>query len=258
MFDISVYASDESTEEYHEMCVELFNKATKAQPTAFHHFLSNLRQNGRRRRLHLRRHITQNFDCIETKLPSLSPDENVGKGSFPATQQLHGRIDQMICQACKQRLPFNPQLFRGHEMPLCPECLKAESQREQTILEGGRTLKSRGIGVLRPNITLYRDYGLDGLDISKMMKKDLLQRSPPDCVLVAGTRLKVPEVAKLTRNLCHAAKSWGSCGKESLVVYVNKEQPSFGPALDSLIDFRVHGDCDTFVSLIQGDGNAYY
>jgi len=142
-------------------------------------------------------------------------------------------------------------------MPLCPECVKAEIQREQAILKGGRTLKSHGIGVLRPNITLYRDYSLDGLDISKFMTKDLLKRSPPDCALVAGTRIKIPEVAKLTRNLCRAAKSWDSCGKESLVVYVNKEQPSFGSALDSLIDFKVHGDCDTFASLIQGDGNAY-
>ncbi len=239
------------------MCVELFNKATEAQPTAFHHFLSSLRRNDRRRCLRLRRHITQNVDCIETKLSSLSPDENTGKSSFPATQQLHGRIDQMICQACKQCLPFNPELFHGHEMPLCPECVKAEIQRQQAMLKGGRTLKSRGIGVLRPNIVLYRDYSLDGLDISKLMKKDLLKRSPPDCVLIAGTRLKIPEATKLTRNLCRAAKSWGNYGKESLVVYVNKEQPSFGPALNSLIDFRVHGDCDTFVSLIQGDGNAY-
>ena len=96
---------------------------TKAQPTPLHHFLSNLRGNDCRRHLQLRRHITQNVDCIETKFPSLSPDENLGKGSFPATQHLHGRIDQMICQACKQCLLFNPQLFRGHEMPLCPESI---------------------------------------------------------------------------------------------------------------------------------------
>jgi len=39
---------------------------------------------------------------------------------------------------------------------------------------------------------------------------------------------------------------------------MNKEQPSFGLVLDSLIDFRVHRDYDTFVSLIQGDRNTYY
>jgi hypothetical protein len=89
------------------------------------------------------------------------------------------------------------------------------------------------------------------------MTKDLLKRNPPDCGLVTGTRLKIPEAAKLTRNVCRAAKSWGLYGTKSLVVYANKEQPSFGPTLDSLIDFRVHGDRDTFASLIQGDGNAY-
>ena len=133
-------------------------------------------------------------------------------------------------------------------MPLFPRCVK--SQGEQTVLKGRMTLRSRGIGVLRPNVTLYRDYGLDGLDISKVMEKDLLRRSPPDCVLIAGTRLRGDEAAKLTRNLCRAAKSWG---EEGLVVYVNKEQPSFGPALDSLFDFRVCGDCDTFASLIRGN-----
>jgi hypothetical protein len=41
----TVYSSDESIEKYHKMCVEFFNKATEAQPTAFHPFLSNLRRN---------------------------------------------------------------------------------------------------------------------------------------------------------------------------------------------------------------------
>ena len=69
-------------------------------------------------------------------------------------------------------------------------------------------------------------------------------------MLIIGTRLKIPKAAKLTKNLCRAAKSWGSCGKESLVVYINKGQPSFGPALNSLINFRVYRDCNIFVSLI--------
>jgi NAD-dependent SIR2 family protein deacetylase len=86
------------------------------------------------------------------------------------------------------------------------------------------------------------------------MEKDLL-RSPPNCVLIAGTRVKVNEFAKLTRNVCHGVKILGEKG---LVVYVNKEQQSFGPALDSLIDFRVRGDCDTFASLILANGNARY
>lgn len=122
------------------------------------------------------------------------------------------------------------------------------------MLKGGRALKPRGIGVLRPKITLRRDHSLDWLDISKVMEKDLLKRSPPDCVLIVGTRLKVDQFAKLTKNICRAAKSWGERG---LVIYVNKEQPSFGSVLDSLIDFRVQGDCDAFVSLIRGDGNTY-
>jgi len=95
--------------------------ATEAQLTAFHHILGHpiFAMAIAAAILHLRRSFTQNIDCIETKLPSLPPDEKSGKGSFPATWQLYGRIDQMICQFCKQYLPFNPQLFHGYKMPLC-------------------------------------------------------------------------------------------------------------------------------------------
>jgi len=46
-------------------------------------------------------------------------------------------------------------------------------------------------------------------------------------------------------------RSAGACR----TIYVNKEQ-SFGSALDSLIDFRIRGDCDTSASLIQGNDKA--
>jgi hypothetical protein len=104
-----------------KMCVELFflcyRSSADCVPSYFR--ISDLRHGDCRRYLHLRRYFTQNIDCIETKLPSLSPDEKSGKGSFAATWQLHGRIDQMICQCCKQYLPFNPQLFHRYKMPLC-------------------------------------------------------------------------------------------------------------------------------------------
>jgi len=92
-------------------------------------------------------------------------------------------------------------------MPLCLEYVKVDIQRDQALLKRGRTLKSRGIRVLRPNITLYRDYSLDELDISKLIKKDLLKRSPLDYVLIIRTRLKIPKAIKLTRNLCRVVRS---------------------------------------------------
>jgi len=54
VFDISVYDSDEPTERFRTISVKLFNKATKAQPTAFNHLLSSLPHYHRRHRLHLR------------------------------------------------------------------------------------------------------------------------------------------------------------------------------------------------------------
>ena len=47
-------------------------------------------------------------------------------------------------------------------------------------------------------------------------------------------------------------------GEKGLVVNMNQGAASFGSVFDSLIDLRVHGDCDTFVSPIQGGGNVYY
>lgn len=64
------------------------------------------------------------------------------------------------------------------------------SLASQPAIEGaspkGETASHPSIGVLRPNITLYGDY--DKLGISKVVEKDLLKRSPPDYVLIAGTR----------------------------------------------------------------------
>ena len=104
-----------------KMCVELFFLCYggSADCVLSYFRTSDLCHGNCRRYLHLRRYFTQNIDCIETKLPPLSPDEKSGKGSFPATWQLHGWIDQMICQFCKQYLQFNPKLFHGYKMPLC-------------------------------------------------------------------------------------------------------------------------------------------
>jgi NAD-dependent histone deacetylase SIR2 len=69
LFDISVYNSDDSTNRFHEMIASLSAHVAHAKPTRFHHFLDGLACSGR-----LLRQYTQNIDCLENKLPSLSPN----------------------------------------------------------------------------------------------------------------------------------------------------------------------------------------
>jgi len=74
----------------------------------------------------------------------------------------------------------------------------------------------------------------------------------PDCVLIVGTELKAEGFKILVRNVCRTVKSKENAA-QGVVIYVNNDQPSFGKAFNSLIDYRVYGCCDKFASLIQAD-----
>ena len=88
LFDISVYNSDGSTNRFHGMTTGLSAHVVHAKPTKFHHFLDGLACSGR-----LLRQYTQNIDCLESKLPSLSPNASLeAKGPWAKTIQLHGRL----------------------------------------------------------------------------------------------------------------------------------------------------------------------
>jgi NAD-dependent histone deacetylase SIR2 len=247
VFDKWAYGSDNSTLQLHNIIKRLAAAACIAEPTLSHRFIAHLNDTHR-----LLRNYDQNIDNIPAKIKSISPDVSPsGKESIPKTILLHGRLDRMICEPTRQHcFAFEPNLFHGSYMPTCPECEKSESQRQLGVLKLGKAnLRPHGVGVLRPDITLYEDYGLDNYFITAAQKKDL-GGTGPDCVIIMGTRLcaRVPGARRLALEFCRAAKA---NSKKGLIIYVNDEQPSLGSALNGLIDYRVSGDCDLFSAMIE-------
>lgn len=108
-FDISVYNSPIDTGRFHAMVCDIYRLSVQAEPTPFHRFLDALAHNGC-----LLRHYTQNIDCIEHHLPNL----------WEKTVQLHGRIDEAMCQYCGWNGPLVSDRFCGSDLPDCNPDLK--------------------------------------------------------------------------------------------------------------------------------------
>lgn len=203
---ISAYDSSEATGRFHTLIRNISRLSASARPTNFHMFLHKLALGG-----HLLRHYTQNVDCVEGHLPEL----------WAKTVQLHGRIDQAVCQSCRWTVPFLADSFCG---PYSPDC------------------QHRGIGRLRPNVVLYGEEHPNGEIIGNLAERDL--QKGPDMVIVVGTGLKVPGARRLVREFCRSAKSGGG-----LAVWINKDPvPS---DLKTCFDFAFQRDCDDIVSLLS-------
>ncbi len=208
--------------------------ASVAFPSVFHHFLDRLAESGRLLRLY-----TQNVDCIESSLPSLSSDHSKRpKDPWPTTVQLHGRVDRMYCQRCQWHGSLVPELFQGAQAPLCEECKKVDLRRNKA------GLRPRGIGWLRPQIVLYDEYHPDDIAIWETISHDLRQR--PDAVIVVGTSLKVFGARSLARKFCRAVR----CRKNGVTSWINLEKPSLGRD-NNLWDCTVQGDCDKVATMLS-------
>ena len=218
------------------MIADLSARVALAKPTKFHHFLDGLARSGR-----LLRQYTQNIDCLESKLLSLSPNTSLeAKGPWAKTIQLHGRLDTMICQKCKRCSPLVPEKFQGSQPPPCLQCEYIETQRAEL----GKRL--RGTGRLRPKILLYGENNPDEVAVEAVFKHDL--REGPDAVIVVGTCLTVPGARMLAKEFCRVAKTRRRPG---ITLWINKERPSSSSGIDSLFDYVVRGDCDEIASLLS-------
>lgn len=203
------------------MVRDISRRSKRAEPTAFHHFLDELARNGR-----LLRHYTQNIDCIEHRLPNL----------WEKTVQLHGRIDEAMCQYCGWNGPLVSDRFRGSDLPDCSRCQEISLERERM----GK--RQRGIGQLRPNVVLYGEENPRGDIIGELTESDL--GTGPEILFVVGTTLKVPGARRLVTELCRAAKTQGG-----FTVWINKDAPPSGLKLP--LDLILQGDCDKVASLLS-------
>jgi NAD-dependent histone deacetylase SIR2 len=228
LFDASVYQDDDSTSTFHDMVRTLSQHTKSAHPTAFHHLLATLAQEGRLMRLY-----TQNVDGIDTSLPPLSTHIPFPKkGPWPKTVQLHGGLDYMVCSKCHNLSPFDAEKFNGPTPPPCPTCVENDAIRQVA------DKRSHGIGRLRPRMVLYNEHNPDDEAIGSCTAADMRLR--PDAVIVAGTTLKVPGVRRIAREMCKIVRD----RKDGVAVWINNDPEPLGKELEDVWDLVVKGPCD--------------
>lgn len=228
LFDASVYQDDNSTSTFHDMVRTLSQHTKSAQPTAFHHLLATLAQEGRLMRLY-----TQNVDGIDTSLPPLSTQIPFPKkGPWPKTVQVHGGLDYMVCSKCHNLSPFDAEKFNGPTPPPCPTCVENDTIRQVA------DKRSHGIGRLRPRMVLYNEHNPDDEAIGSCAAADMRLR--PDAVIVAGTTLKVPGVRRIAREMCKIVRD----RKDGVAVWINNDPEPLGKELEDVWDLVVKGPCD--------------
>lgn len=234
LFDASVYKHDSSTQSFHAMVREMAQMSKAAKPTPFHHLLASLAQEGRLLRLY-----SQNIDGIDTSMKPLATNVPLNaKAPWPATVQLHGSLDKMVCTKCGQLEPFNGDVFDGPEAPLCKTC---EVDDEVRTAHAGK--RSHGIGRLRPRVVLYHEYNPDEEAIGNVSSADLKAR--PDAVIVVGTTLKVPGTRRLVKELCQVARS----RKNGLTAWINVDAEPKGVDFKDCWDMVVRSKCDNVARL---------
>ena len=215
------------------MVRSLSDLADKAQPTAFHHLIARLAQEGRLLRLY-----SQNVDGIDTSLPPLATRVPLEpKGPWPRTIQLHGGLNKMVCQKCSETSDFQPDLFQGPIPPLCKACSETDSVR--TTIAGKR---SHGVGRLRPRIVLYNEHNPDEEAIGSVVTSDL--RNRPDALIVAGTSMKIPGVRRIVREMCGVVRG----RKDGMTMWINHGPPPSGKEFEDCWDLVVKGSSDDVAS----------
>jgi NAD-dependent histone deacetylase SIR2 len=228
LFDASVYQDDKSTSTFHDMVRTLSTETKGAQPTAFHHLLATLAQEGRLMRLY-----TQNVDGIDTSLPPLKTEAPLPKKApWPKTVQVHGGLDHMVCSKCHTLYPFDAQIFEGPTPPPCPDCVTNDEVRQVA------SKRSHGIGRLRPRMVLYNEHNPDDEAIGSCATTDIRLR--PDAVIVAGTTLKVPGVRRIAREMCNTVRD----RRDGVAIWINNDPEPLGKDLENAWDLVVKGPCD--------------
>jgi NAD+-dependent protein deacetylase SIR2 len=229
LFDASVYKDDSSTSSFHDMVRKLSKMSANAKPTPFHRLLARLAKENRLLRLY-----TQNVDGLENDLEPLKTEVPLShKAPWPRTIQLHGGLEKMMCQKCRQISDFEAQLFEGPDPPSCPECVAHDALR--TTHAGKR---SHGVGKLRPRIVLYNEHNPDDEAIGAVTTADF--RTRPDAVVVVGTSMKIPAVRRIVHEMCSIVRD----RREGTTIWINRDPVPPGKDLENCWDLIVKGDSD--------------
>lgn len=236
LFDAAVYKDADSTSQFHEMVRKLSQMSQHAKPTTFHHMLARLATEGRLLRLY-----TQNVDGLETQMPPLGTEVPLPhKGPWPQTVQLHGGLEKMMCQKCREIMDFDATLFAGSETPTCPKCRETDDFR---TIDLGR--RSHGIGRLRPRIVLYNEANPDDEAIGAVSAADM--RTRPDAIVVVGTSMKIPGVRRIVSEMCKIVRG----RRDGTTIWINPDPEPTGPQFEDCWDLIVKGDSDQVAHLVN-------
>ncbi|BGP34630.1 hypothetical protein JCM10296v2_006452 [Rhodotorula toruloides] len=145
--------------------------------------------------------------------------------TIPRVIPLHGHLATLSCSACKLTTPVDPylDLLASGSAPACPSCLSIDQARSAA---GER---SRGVGMLRPDVVLYGEEHKDGERVGEITQRDLMGQRP-DLLLVVGTTLKVKGTKRLVRELSKVIKP---PSKSALTTEQDDDPPSSSPAFPS-------------------------
>lgn len=235
LFDASVYKDNTLTGQFHDMLRDLSKMSEKAEPTKFHHMLAGLAKEERLLRLY-----TQNIDGLETRFQDLKTDVPLPyKGPWPKTIQLHGGLDHMYCQKCREIFKFDSILFEGEETPTCHKCRETDDIRTNEL---GR--RSHGIGRLRPRIVLYNEENEDRDAIGAVSVADTKTR--PDAIIVVGTSMKIPGVRKLVSQMTKIVRD----RVEGTTIWINPDPEPKGYEFENSWDLIVKGTSDDVADLV--------
>lgn len=239
LFDVSLFNNAATTAAFYQFMALLRTSTCDARPTPTHRFLRTLKDRGS-----LLRAYTQNIDGLEARVGLNLATLPLAKSD---TVQLHGDIHKLKCFLCSETFEYNPSfqtMLSTGEAPDCPSCADKCAMR---IAAGRRPV---AIGTLRPDIVLYGEQHPAGDSIAEACAMDLKKR--PDCLIIAGTTLKVPGFKKLVKDFAKSVHE-----RNGLVIFVNLTELT-STEFSSTIDFHVHCGSDEFVDHLKSARPTFF
>ncbi len=211
-----------------QAALALYQATNGSTPTATHHFLRNLQDKGRLRRLY-----TQNVDGLEDAVGL----KNTPGGKSPSLVQLHGSIRSLRCVLCCSTYPWSGReaLVSIGEDLYCPRC---ETQSQNRVSSGKRRT---AVGALRPAILCSDEQHPQGEEIERLIKQD---ERTVDLFIILGTSLSFDGPATVARRLANATRK-----RSGSVIYVNSTKPR--KRVSTFADYWVSWTCDSWVLDLQ-------
>ncbi|KAK9479255.1 DHS-like NAD/FAD-binding domain-containing protein, partial [Lipomyces japonicus] len=227
LFDAVLFSNPVSTSVFCTFMARLRSCILDARPTPVHKFIKLLHDKKK-----LLRCYTQNIDGLESR-----NGLRVGVESKNTdVVQLHGDIHQLKCTLCGHKVNWSEPMRETLEEGMAPECPNCFEKAEERTTAGKRCPR---VGCMRPDIVLYGEDHPDGDIIGRSIALDI--RARPDCLIIAGTSLKVLGIRKLVRAVAKTVHEKG--GK---VIFVNQTGVA-SSMWNDVIDWHVETDCDTWI-----------